>query len=199
MGLRSLLKRKKKHVLFNGNDSLFKTILSSVSHYGEYGCGASTLWAAGNSSCQIISVDTSIKWRDSVLNQISLVDRDRVTIKYYDCGQVENWGRPISYSNRKNFQDYVNALWSDSSGPEFILVDGRFRVACFLTSLIFAREGSFILFDDFWDRSKYALVLEYIQPIESCGTQALFQVPVKSSMPLAAISEDIERFLYVID
>ena len=50
--------------------------------------------------------------------------------------------------------------------PDLVLVDGRFRAACFLASLLFARPGAVILFDDYVDRPFY-------HTVEAFGTPAL--------------------------
>ena len=199
MGIRRLLRKNRESQLFGGNDSLFKSTLATCSHYGEYGCGESTIWVFENTTSLITSVDTSSEWCDKVTSRIRIADRERVQLQFCDCGPIENWGRPISFEKRKNFSEYINGLWSGKYSPDVVLVDGRFRVACFLTTLVRAQAGAHILFDDFLDRPQYALVTEYIRPVDSCGTQALFIVPEKSNLPIQIIEEEINRFCYVID
>ena len=62
---------------------------------------------------------------------------------------------------------------------DVILIDGRFRVACFLYCLLKSKEGSFIFFDDYINRSYYHVVEDIIPAFDLCGRQAVFQVPKK--------------------
>ena len=78
-----------------------------------------------------------------------------------------------------------------------ILIDGRFRVACFLYSLINAKEGSIIIFDDYTDRAHYHVVEEVIEVYENCGRQAIFKAPKVLNKQLA--EELLNNFTYVFD
>ena len=81
-----------------------------------------------------------------------------------------NWGSPgknatniqkINYSNQitklsKEEQDSIN----------LVFIDGRFRVACCLKCYDIINDNCLIIFDDFLDRPKYHVVLEYFDIIE---------------------------------
>ena len=55
-------------------------------------------------------------------------------------------------------------------------MDGRFRVACFLTSLLNANKDSIIIFDDYILRPEYHIVEIFEKPIENDNRQAVFKV-----------------------
>lgn len=133
---------KKKKELFDGDDELFKEIVKTCQCYGEYGCGQSTLWVAANTSASIYSVDSSQVWVNKVKD--SAIDKNRVNIAWIDVGEVGEWGRPLGYGERESFNQYTDWIWSQSIRPDCVLVDGRFRVACFLTSLLKAEVGTTI-------------------------------------------------------
>jgi hypothetical protein len=57
------------------------------------------------------------------------------------------------------------------------MIDGRFRVACFLTSLIYAQPQTVILFDDYEDRPVYHVVEKHLKPVLMAGRMAKFIVP----------------------
>ena len=78
-----------------------------------------------------------------------------------------------------------------------ILIDGRFRVACFLFSLINSKEDSTIIFDDYMNRPYYHVVEEVIQIHENCGRQAIFRVPATFNKKLAR--KLLNNFTYVFD
>ena len=81
--------------------------------------------------------------------------------------------------------------------PDLVLIDGRFRVCCFLTSLARAEAGTILLFDDYRDRPLYHLVEEFVQPSRQCGRQTAFVVPANVDKQLLLATA--ERFLYVTD
>lgn len=185
--------------LFDGDDALFKKeIFKNVDVYGEYGCGKSTNWVLNNSKCKVISVDTSDLW-------IDIIKRDnhnnlRLNIHHSNLGLVGKWGRPISYREFKNFSDYTDYIWKQTNKPNLVLIDGRFRVCCFLTSLKYADEGTRIIFDDYTNRPFYhEFVEKYVKRQEEHGRQCLFVVPPKSSLDISQLNKDIELFRYVMD
>lgn len=187
----------KDTTLFDGNDSLFKSLLKETEIYGEYGCGKSTIWVLKYTRAKIYSVDSDQKWVQAVMSEAK--EPDRFIGKWVNLGKVKDSGRPASYSRSQHFKTYANWLWIHNEKPSVVLVDGRFRVLCFLTSLIYANEGTKILFDDYKNREHYHIVEEFVKPTATCGRQALFEVPPKASINVAALNELIIRFEYVMD
>ena len=195
--------RKNKYLshpntLFDGDDSLFKEEIKKVDVYGEYGCGKSTKWVLNNTLANVIVVDTSKEWVNAVKidNQSN---NDRLLIHYSNIGDVQNWGRPISYEKIDFFSDYTDFLWRQKRSPKLVLVDGRFRVCCFLTSLKFAEEGTKILFDDYTNRPYYHFVEKYVSRFKECGRQCMFVVPPKSEIDMVELEKDIVSFRNVMD
>lgn len=185
------------HILFDGDDGLFKKLVPQASHYFEYGCGKSTEWTYHNTDAQIRSVDTSQEWALKTQRVSEGKKGDRLQIKWVDVGAVGNWGTPVSYQNRENFTEYTDWFWSMSDKPDLVVVDGRFRVCCFLTSVKHAEVGTPILFDDYAHRTLYHIVEEFLPVLDRCGRQALFEV---SKDAKKQITDDlIEHFRYVID
>ena len=150
-------KLKTNNTLFDNNDILFKKYLMKSNVFAEYGCGQSTYWVLKNTTAQILSVDTSIDWIKTI-KQLKVYDDQKIKLKYIDVGKVENWGFPIDYSKRDSFIDYTNWVWKQNLIPDTVLIDGRFRVCCFFTCLKFAKDGTIIIFDDYFDRPYYHIV-----------------------------------------
>jgi hypothetical protein len=157
--------------LFDGDDRLFKKIIANANIYVEYGSGASTIWVANNTNCDIYSIDSSSVWLDKVREKVGA--RSGLNLHFSNIGKTQRWGFPVNYEQCDNFIDYTDWVWSRAS-PDVVLVDGRFRVCCFLVSLINAKPGTYIIFDDYADREFYHYVERYLKPIEYCGRQALF-------------------------
>ena len=184
--------------LFDGPDALFLTLLSRSRRYGEYGMGLSTLAAADTPERLIRSVDTSDQWKIHVTNQLSDRQQAQTTLIHVDLGPVRNWGFPASYECRARFRDYFDAPWEEGFDPDLVLIDGRFRVACFLTSLLRAKAGTLILFDDYADREYYHIVETCLAPEQRSERQAVFRVP-QTGVDRDRVAALLERFTYVMD
>ena len=181
-------------ILFDGDNSLFKLTLSSSKIYAEYGCGESTVWVANNTSSKILSVDSSQEWIEKVKERVS--KSDILKIHWVDLGKLGSWGTPLSYDNSLNFKDYTDWIWKQDLSPDVVLVDGRFRVACFLTSLLNSKEGTRIIFDDYTNRPHYHFVENFVMPFQTCGRQALFMVPSKNLIDSKQVMEALEKFRF---
>ena len=187
-------KSKDEKTLFDGDDFLFKRYLKKCNIYFEYGVGDSTTWVLENTSSRIISVDTDKKW----INKVDISKRKkRIDIHWINLGEIENWGRPKTYEYRKHFIDYISCVWTFKLKADVILIDGRFRVASFLFSLMNAKESSVIIFDDYMNRPHYHVVEEVLEVYENFGRQAVFVVPTVFNTKLA--EELLKKFIYVMD
>ena len=118
--------------LFDGDDYLFKKYVKNCDIYFEYGVGKSTNYVIENTKAKIVAVDSDKKWIESI--DISKRKKD-IRLNWIDLGELEDWGRPKTYSHRKNFMDYISVVWQFNNIADVILIDGRFRVACFLFCL----------------------------------------------------------------
>lgn len=188
---------KRQSRLFDGNDKMFKEVLSSTSVYGEYGCGLSTVWVTQNTSCPVFSVDTSAYWIENTKKFINMPKRAQ--LHYVDAGEVGAWGRPKSFKNRSRFSEYTDWIWQQDEKPDTILIDGRFRVCCFLTILVKAQKGTKIIFDDYLEREQYHVAEDFVKKSDICGRQALFVVPEFSIEQITEARKELERFRYVMD
>jgi len=187
--------RGKKNIgIYHGDDFLFKEALIDSKVYGEYGCGSSTIYVSNNYNIKIISVDTSIEWINNVNRQIN-DDNSQIDLKFIDVGETKEWGYPKDYSKRSNFINYVKSIWSSEDEPDVVLIDGRFRIACFLYCLIAAKPNTKIIFDDY-NRQEYHIVEEYLKPTSIKFDQALFIV--NKSLEKEEITKELNRFLYVM-
>ena len=167
-------------ILFDGDDGLFKDIIKDINLYFEYGCGKSTEYMYRFTKSKIFSVDTSKEWINKIQSITDDKIDDRLNLKWIDVGEIENWGQPKSFKMRKNFTIYANWLWKQNKEPGLVLIDGRFRILCFLTTLRYSPIGTKIIFDDYKDRQLYHIVEEFSPVIDRCGRQALFESNTKA-------------------
>jgi len=175
----------KDGILFQGDDTLFKEILSNTKIYGEYGCGNSTEWVLENTNAIIKSVETVKEIADKYEE-----------VHYVNVGPIGGWGRPESYEFRDAFVEYTDWIWRGDK-PDTVLVDGRFRVCCFLSSLKYADIGTKIIFDDYLNYPIYHIVEKFVKPEQKCGRQALFIVP--NNIDHIELDREINNFRCVLD
>jgi hypothetical protein len=184
--------------LFDGDDAMFKRTISKSSIYAEYGCGASTIWVAKNVGCEILSVDSSSEWISKVKNECAAYSK--ITLHLADVGEVGAWGFPVGYMKADNFSEYSDWIWTNNQKPNVILIDGRFRVCCFLTCVLNSEIGTKIIFDDYTNRPQYHYIENYVKPIETCGKQALFIVPkICEIININSLKDSINKFRFVFD
>ena len=177
---KNLKNRSDDQVLFDGDDKLFKDLIKNIDTYFEYGCGKSTEYVYRYTNCNIYSVDTDQSWV-KITQQLTNGKKDnRLNIDWIDVGKVEEWGYPITYAKRKYFFNYANNFYKKNYKPDLVLIDGRLRVFCFLTTLKHAPIGTKIIFDDYTNRPIYHVAEEFSPLLDKCGRQALFEVNSKA-------------------
>lgn len=71
---------------------------------------------------------------------------------------------------------YWRDIWKkvDSQGVDSVFVDGRFRVACTLNSLLQVGAETVVAIHDFWNRPRYHVVLPFLIPVCRAGSLGVF-------------------------
>ncbi len=180
---------------YSVDNELFEKYLNKSKIYGEYGVGVSTVLANRYQNKHTIAVDSD---KNYILNvEKNLLDSKNLEITHIHLGILKGWGTPEGYEYRHNFKKYLNVIWEKTSKPDLVLVDGRFRVACFLTSLLNADTGTIIIFDDYTSRPEYHIVELFEKPIEINKRQAVFEV--SGSYDSKELQFYIDKFEYVFD
>lgn len=171
----------------------FERYAAAAHCYIEYGAGGSTLHAVRMGVRHVVSVDSSKDWIDAVDKH--LPSGAQVDLLYCNIGQVGAWGHPASNEGVNAYHAYMVAPWKIVQekllDPQLIFIDGRFRVACFLYSLVCASSGTTILFDDYMTRKHYHVVEEFCPRRGNFGRMAVFCVEKQYSLPniIARIAE----------
>ncbi len=158
--------------------AIFDHYVSGANCYLEYGSGGSTIRALQLKAYNIISVDSSDEWISVVGSAMS--SSCNVNLIHCDIGPVGDWGRPSDQQGLSNYHSYMSKPWFVAKekllAPSVVLIDGRFRVASFLYSLLCAQPGTIILFDDYMNRPQYHVVEQFCCPYEVHGRMAIFVV-----------------------
>jgi hypothetical protein len=153
----------------------------------EFGAGGSTYVAATMIKRTVITVDSSTDWLQKVKQ--FCVDRaapiSPSTI-HVDIGPVGDWGFPTDPGTREQWPSYYEAPWRSLAGPDLalgsvaadeidlFLVDGRFRVACFMQIMLRCRRDAIIMIHDFATRPYYHALHEVAREIARSGELSAF-------------------------
>lgn len=155
----------------------------------EYGMGGSTVLAATSPEVKrIVSVDTHPVWVETVTRALS--ERkvlSKATLLYCDVGEVGHLGKPLNTLKVVNWFGYSTMPWKlcYDDAPDCVFIDGRFRIAAFVTSIFLGRESTYVLFDDYVGRQEYHVVEKFIIPERLVGRLAVFKVPKNFNKALA--------------
>ena len=164
----------------------FREILSRTSSYLEYGAGSSTVlaWQYAN---VVVAVESDARMLVAVRRALPLSGRRPALSEliYVDIGFTRAWGAPVftnpTPTRLTRWERYASAPWEflaqHEIEPDTILIDGRFRVACALMSLLRLPPASrcLMLIDDYGDRPHYAGVLEFADLVSMHGRMAVFR------------------------
>lgn len=153
---------------------LLETFLAQSSAYFEFGVGGSTCLASKLVKTTIHAVDSDPAWIAKVLSKIGPSSKD-VRLRTVDIGPVGKWGHPQDAANLPLFENYSRAiLQTGFRDYDLCLVDGRFRVACFLQALAYLPHDAVIAIHDYGPRPHYWVVEEFARPIAGIGDLRFF-------------------------
>ena len=180
--------------LFDNEPNFLEDEIKNVKAYAEYGVGASTKYVLKFSDAKISCMDSDPYWMEKAC--ADFMGSPRLTTKVVDLGDVLSWGIPVGSGKAENFHRYVNWFYEEGDAPELLLIDGRFRVCCFLTALQNMSGGGKIIFDDYVFRPQYHFVENFLKPHQTKGRQALFKVPEAKRWNREHLDLAIEAFRF---
>ena len=165
--------------------AVFFDRLDRAKSYLEFGSGGSTI-EADRRSLPTLSVENDRFYAKAVKSGLS--DGSAVTMKIVDIGLIGKWGRPLFRKATparlrrwsRYYREPFKMAQTTNGFPDFILIDGRFRSACFLESLRCAHMAGVdemtILFDDYYRQRKsgYSQVEKFAGAPQRNGRSALW-------------------------
>ena len=172
---------------------LFERYVKQSTRYFEFGSGGSTKLATRN-GIEVYGVESDKFWVDTLHKEAGPLCK----VDYVDIGPTKEWGYPVDDSHKEKFPLYSEAILSHQKGFDFILVDGRFRVACTLNAIKHALDtqqdiaDTTIFIHDFWDRREYHTVLEFLDTIEKAETAGVFKL--KKGIDRPYMERMLERY-----
>lgn len=158
----------------------------------EYGSGGSTLLAA-EAGAEVWAVESDPDW--AAMMQGWFMEnpaKGQAHVLHVDIGPTRDWGHPENEERFRHWPDYALKVW-DSPGfrhPDVVLVDGRFRLACFLTVAYRITRPVTLFFDDYANRPAYHKAADLQPPSEMIGRMARFDLA-----PLALTPDRIRAYV----
>ena len=146
---------------------LFTSVVAnpSAKKYLEFGCGGSTEIVAKKTKMSIVSVDSSTEWLCKVERRVqSLGRQDSFTAVHVNIGKLKSWGQPADRKFVHAWPDY-SSVSKNHTDADVVFVDGRFRVACILQTIMFAENNPTIVVHDFWNRPGYHEALPFLHVV----------------------------------
>jgi hypothetical protein len=142
----------------------------------EFGCGGSTLLLLDELCGPLVSVESDPQWLSRLRGEPGCAEAaasGRWRGIHADLGQVGNWGWPRDPARYADGPLYWNAPWLLCPQPGFVLVDGRFRVACALAALARLASDGIVAMHDFWGREHYRPLLEFADLVGTAASLVL--------------------------
>lgn len=156
-------------------NDFFKKTLKKTNFYFEYGSGNSTI-LIDKYKKKFISVELDKKFYQLIYDNL----KRKSGIIFVDMGVVGEFSYPI-FKDKKKILEYIqtlNKFFTKNKFPDFILVDGRFRVACCINIYLLIKKFNrhpIVILDDYEKRNHYK-ILNKIFDIRKIGRMALLKI-----------------------
>jgi len=145
----------------------------------EYGSGGSTVLAAALPGKTVFSVESDVDWLDDMQAWFDAHPPvAKLVLHHAEIGPTKQWGAPRDESKFRSWPGYSLSVWDrdDFQHPDLVLIDGRFRAACFLTTLFRITRPVTVLWDDYAEREPYHRIEEFATPTAMIGRMARFDL-----------------------
>ena len=168
-----------KPMMSNVEIHFLDQVLSKADAYLEFGIGNSTLFALDHKNLGCVKgIESSKPWIEMVMKDPSIsaaMAKGRLELVHVNIGPTKDLGYPEGDSDRVKWKDYSSQTFSScgqAAQHRVVLVDGRFRVACFLKMLKSMSPEDLkhtqILIHDY-RREEYHVVEEFAELVERRG------------------------------
>ena len=178
----------------------FESRLADANCYLEFGSGGSTFLAAKR-GLPFVSKESDLLFSLSVRQTVEQAGYQDANQHYIhaDIGFTGDWGYPskgrdLSKNQIKRFAQYSDL--PQGVRPDFILIDGRFRVACALKCIQALGDETewTMVVDDYIDRPEYYVIEQFAQLQEMVGRMAVFQKC--AAVPADALAQVLSEYLF---
>ena len=165
---------------FAGSSEEFDFMREAVKesdYYMEYGAGGSTLLALHSGPRRIVSCETDIVFIKDLVEEHELhtyIDVGRIRFEHLNVGPTVEWGYPVAQPTSKELSRYFAPI-EENPQVDFLLIDGRYRVATAAMAYLHLSESVRVLVHDYWPRAHYHELENLFTVIGREGSFALFE------------------------
>ena len=172
----------------------------NAEEYLEFGSGGSTFLMLLNTQIQhITSVESDKKWIKYLRNWKIIPNNEKKRLKFLhiNIGRTGEWGRPIDLEKKDKFPNYSLCPFINNKNYDVVFIDGRFRVACALQTILNCNKNTKILIHDFINRPYYHSILEFTDIVDTVDTMVLLKI--KDDFNKNQLISLYEKYKYVYD
>jgi len=172
--------------------------ISRSSGYLEFGSGGSTLAAVRGCKGPLACVEADPDWARQLLTNAEIDAAHaagRLTLSVPPIGAVGAWSKPVG-GPHISWISYWADIWSKIEfSPDLVLIDGRFRAACILASLLACKGTTIILVHDFGTqdtrRDGYNIILPFVDIVQQIDTLVAVRrtADFRADLALSALSK----------
>jgi hypothetical protein len=157
------------------------TLLERCTSYLEYGTGGTTMLASRLGVPRVTAIESDVSWTMALRHRLREQGSGEgvVDLRHVDVGPTGDWGVPVDDSGWRRYAAYAMDPWDrfdPGDVPDLVLIDGRFRVACLMATVLHTKPGTTILFDDYYDRPYYQVTEPMLTPVDRHDRMAEFVV-----------------------
>ena len=179
--LKSLKLNSTKPIMTDLERELFINTIKNSKYYLEFGGGGSTFLILKSTNAKVICVEGDMNWINHMRMNYFIYEQELL------CRLKSEYDKYPNYSSK--VFEYI-----DKEKIDTVFIDGRFRVACALQSIINLNKNAVIIIHDFFDRDYYHVLLNYLEVINKADTLGVFKI--KENINYDEIKELIKQYQY---
>ncbi len=183
--------------IYKSEADLLVSKIKDAKNYLEFGSGGSTYLSLLNSDAYVVSVESDQSWLNYMRewNFIKKNEGKRLVLYYANIGETKEMGYPLYESNKELFPDYSKKVFADYPKKyDVVLIDGRFRVACALQTILNSDDNVTILWHDFPERPYYHEILKFLNIEKTVDRMVVLKK--KKNLNKKAVEKLYEKYKY---
>ena len=176
--------------------------ISCSKKYLEFGSGGSTFIAI-NTQTEIYSVESDANWIDYLKSYKAIYNATKsgkLNFSYVNIGKTKEWGYPVDDSMQDNYPTYSSEIFKkipSVQDVDLVFVDGRFRVACALQTILNCSKNTKIMVHDYTFREYYHIIEQFLDIVKVVDTLAIFKI--KEDINIEYVKELYEQYKYNVE
>ena len=171
-------------------------------NYLEFGAGGSTFLGIIHSNCKVHSVESDKNWVKYLRYWKIIRKKEKnkqLEFHHINIGKTVEWGFPKDNNMYDNYPNYSKEIFTkiDTKSLDTVFIDGRFRVACALSTILNCNNDIKILIHDYPNREQYKILEKYLDLVELVDRLAIFKI--KSDIDYSSVLSLYEDYKFIPD